>query len=383
MKLFLIGLFFLSILFTLVSQVPQILELNISIYFQSIWFLLILSLLLSKQFYLSEKINKLAFLVFFLVIYVFVMEVLSEKPYLHTAHYINMSKSFMILSISYYMAPLIPERKFNQLLGYIALFGGMILIISVYQHSFISGYDITSRQYAYTAKNSVSQIILGCVITVLFLLHSKSMLLTIVKVLFIFFSIYILFILKSRATIIGLIFVLIALIFVTNNKKLKYYTLLLISIMILVLVYNHDLLQIIYKNILLANRTGGLDEISSGRLKFFTMFPDIFIENVWFGRGRFFSESFLLSILINYGVIGSTVIIIFILQPILFYRKYLKAINPLNLTFLLLLLTFYFNGLFEEQAPFGPGSKNFMLWLIFGYLLQKHMRGNKNAKSTY
>jgi len=373
MKIFIRELFFLSILITLISQVPQILEMNIGIYLQLIWVLLLIALFATKSIQFKKKLNRLFLLVFYLMIYVVAMDVFTGKSYIDTPHYINMLKSFFILSISFYVAPFISEKKFNSKLTFIALFGGLVLTFALYKYSFSVGFDITSLQYAYGSKNSVSQIILSCLIIVLFLFTSKNPLLKIIRLLFIFFALYILFLLKSRATILGLVFVLIVIFLQSSNKKLKYSSLLLLSTATIMLFLKEGLLNVVYSNILLGNREGDLNNITSGRVDFFIEFPNKFIENIWFGHGNYFSESFPLSNLLEYGIVGSFFVFIFVLQPIIFYKKHLTLSNSLHLTFLLLILTYYFNGLVEEQSPLGPGSKNFFLWLIFGYLLQKHL----------
>ncbi len=372
-------LFLVSILFTILSQVPQILDLNLSIYFQLMWVVLLVFLLFIKSIYLSKQIVMLLILVLLTIFYSFFMELFTYKNYLNSPHYINITKSFFIVALSFYAAQYITEDKFKIALLYISLIGGSILAIAVYKHSFETGFDITAAKYAYAAKNSVSQIILSCMIIVLFLSNFKNNLMKIFSLIFLFFSLYLIFILKSRATILALVFVAGILLLQSNNRKLQYGIILFLIITTITLVLNTELFNIIYNNIILGSRSGDLNNISSGRFELYEKFPALFSENILFGQGNLFIESFPLSILLEYGIIGGMSIFLFVLAPILFFKRKLEFLNPLHLVFLLLILIFYFNGIFEYEAPLGPGSKNFMLWVIFGYLLQKQTIKNEKA----
>ena len=381
MKNFIVTLFFTSILFTILSQVPQFLDAKVSSYFQLSWLILLIFLLFTKNIFLSKSLSIIFILTLFTIVYSLLLESVTNEVYLHSPHYMNMLKSVFVLALSFYSAQFITESRFKSGLVFVSLVGGTILLFSVYKYSFANGFDITSRVYAYASKNSVSQIILSCMIIVIFLSNPRSRLAKVLNLTFLLVSIYVILILKSRATIFGLVFIAIALFIQTNDKKKKYTTLIFLSLTGVVLFLNDTLFNILYKNIILGSREGGLNDVSSGRVDFFLNFPSQFIEHVWFGHGYLFSESFPLSVLLDNGIIGSFTIFLFVLIPIIFYKKKLTASNPLHLSFLLLIVTFYFNGLFEQQAPLGPGSKNFMLWLLFGYLLQSELKHKKKENN--
>lgn len=377
MKYIISKLFLLSILFTILSQAPQVLELNLSIYLQLTWFVLLITLFVAKGIYLSKPITAILLLVVLTLVYALSMEAFTYKNYMASAHFMNITKSFFILALSFYAAKYISEEKFKSALVLVSLIGGIVLTIAVYQHSFASGFDVTSRIYAYAAKNSVSQIILSCLIIVLFLTENKSFIFKIANVIFILFALYVVFVLKSRATIFGLVFVAIALLVQSKNKKLKYVVLLVLIASTAILFFNQELFAIFYNNILLGSREGDINEISSGRFDMYKKFPELFSENILFGHGELFIESFPLSVLIDFGLLGGIAIFLFVYAPIRFFKRNLSTRNSLHLAFLLLIITFYFNGIFEQQAPLGPGSKNFMLWVIFGFLLQKQINQSK------
>lgn len=100
-------------------------------------------------------------------------------------------------------------------------------------------------------------------------------------------------------------------------------------------------------------------------------FPKLFSENVFFGRGYYFIESFPLATLVQVGLIGSSLIFSFLYWVFRKIRTHFHHFNSLDLCVLILFYSLMLNGLFEEQAPFGPGAKSFLFWFPFGFVLYK------------
>ncbi|MFD0798205.1 hypothetical protein ACFQZJ_12095 [Maribacter chungangensis] len=375
------SVFFLSVFLTLISQVPQVLEMQISVYLQSSWLVTLVLLIVNRSIFIGEAVTFIALLFIFLIIYALLMQIVSGNDYFESAHIGNIAKSLLIFIIAYNSAPYFTDTDFAKWLGRIGLIGGTILAISIYWASFATEFDVKDITYAYKAKNSASQILLSCQIFVLLLFQSKVKVTRLFKVVFLLFTLYLILMLKSRATILGLIFVIILTYRYTSNKIIKKLTLVFTLISGSIVLFFEDIRNILIENILFGGRDiNDLNEVSSGRVEFLYEFPELFSENIWFGRGYYFIDSFPLSILLGFGAIGSLFIFIFLLLPILFLRKRLRFYNPLHLVFLLLVVTYYFNGLFEEQSPFGPGSKNFLLWLILGYLFRVCQRRPRLAE---
>lgn len=375
------GAFFLSVFLTLISQVPQVLEMDISLYLQAFWLVPLVLLFINRSIFVGKTMVFIAILFTTLILYALVMELATGNPYFNSGHIENIAKSIFILVIAYNSAPYFNDREFSKGLGRIGLIGGTILAISIYWFSFLTEFDIKEITYAYNQKNSASQILLSCQIFVLLLFNSKNKVEQLFKLAFLIFTLYLLLILKSRATILGLVFVIILTYRYMPNKVLKNLTLLFLLISGIVIILNENIRSILIDNILLGGRdVNDLNDVSSGRVDFLYEFPKLFSENIWFGRGYYFSESFPLSVLLEFGIIGGALIFTFLFFPIHFFKKHLSSLYPLHLVFLLLLVTYYFNGLFEEQAPLGPGSKNFLLWLIFGYLLRERQRFKTSVK---
>jgi hypothetical protein len=57
--------------------------------------------------------------------------------------------------------------------------------------------------------------------------------------------------------------------------------------------------------------------------------------------------------------------------PIWFAKKLWVFIDDdFTASFILIVLIYMFNSIFEQQAPFGPGAKNFLLWVVLGFVIK-------------
>ena len=369
----LISLFyFLSVVTTLISQLPQILETGLSAYFQLIWVLPLGLLIIFKTFRIDRVLLIALIILLLLTIILSMFHFFGIKPYLNSPHLINLYKSILILIISYNSAFHIDMEMFSVKLGLITLFCGLFLALGVYSFSFVSDFQIESREYAYSGKNSISQIILSCLIlSTLLLVNYNDKIIISIRFFNVFFSIFVLLLLKSRASILGFLVVLVILFFQSTYKFLKWYILIGLFMVAILLANNDEFKNILIKSIFLAGRDGGdLNDASSGRFDFFIEFPHLFAQNILFGYGNLFSESFPLSVLLDYGLIWSLLVFFVVLIPVIYWKRF-SCLPNVNLlfSFKLVIIIHYINALFEQQAPIGPGAKNFLLWSILGILL--------------
>ena len=105
-----------------------------------------------------------------------------------------------------------------------------------------------------------------------------------------------------------------------------------------------------------------------------------FYSVIILGAGRYKFEAFFISVLYQYGIIVGTFFIAFSLYPIVIYNKTKKGESynkNVYVCFILLIIAFLINGLFEELTPFGPGVKCMPLWIMVGLL---SMASNKKRK---
>ena len=256
---------------------------------------------------------------------------------------------------------------------------GIIVGIDVFR-KYIYGMSLTSRIYAYDSKNSVSQILLTSWLLIIFLKLGKG---TFFTKIFYYFSIIILTItligLKSRATLIMIPIIIIWILFNGNlNKKLRKIILIALGLIFLFFLFNPNYFNILINGVLLAGReVRDLNDISSGRMNEWISFWDDFQGGILLGQGRMKRESLFLTSLLEFGMIGGSLVILIASWPIYWMVKYLKKSDRYYLVFTSVTITYFFNGFFEQLAPFGPGVKCFFLWFMLGIFISNRKLNKK------
>lgn len=376
LKFKIIHLYFLGIIATLLSQLPIFIENGTTQYFQIVWILPIMGLFYMKHFRLNKVIVSLLIVTILLSAFVILMSFFNTNLYFKSPHLINIFKSLFILVISFNYSFFVDIDTFTSKIGWISFLLGSIICFSVYIQVLKSNIAITDRTYAYAAKNSVSQIIISCLIIAFFFVSNQGnlggMMLKSLKLIFIAFGIYVIFILKSRATILGLFFFM-WLIIKRKDALPKLFLVFVISLFGFILFFFNDLRNLLFYNIIFAGRDmTDFNDASSGRIGFISDFPVLFFENMFLGHGFIFNECFPLSVLLDYGILGGILVFYFAIIPIVYMKKMWTLRNyNLPAVFISLVLIYYFNSLFEQQAPFGPGAKNFFLWVFLGFAMNK------------
>ena len=174
-------------------------------------------------------------------------------------------------------------------------------------------------------------------------------------------------ILRSRATIIGFAFVLYYFVFKSRNTRVKVVSIFLTIAAVVIVFSIPSLYKVIVEGILFAARdVEDFNDLTSGRTYLISEGIDMFTERIWFGRGNLYMDCMPLVMLVQYGVVGASVVFAFLF----FIGKKVNAFLNNNNLFLVTFLLFYsfiLNSLFEAQPPFGPGIKCFMLWMMIGF----------------
>ena len=86
-------------------------------------------------------------------------------------------------------------------------------------------------------------------------------------------------------------------------------------------------------------------------------------------------DCFYVAALVSYGLLAWPLIVMALL-PVIWSCKNLKNGKKEDICFFIIAVSIFFISLFEEQAPFGPGSRCYILWLMWGILLQINSRGS-------
>lgn len=366
-------LLILTCFFTNISQIPFIVKKGMSSKISIIfWLISLIVLVYNKKIFISNKIVPYIICTWCLLIFVFFIELLTGNKYIKSVITYSYLVSFFIFILGFFYSKVIPIENYKNIALSYVISG---IIVSVFVALEIGDIQniLTSRSYAYASKNSVSQIIVTTIILLITCIKTNKYYLKIIKGISVIGLLILILLLKSRASILSIPLVLLIILLsksMSNNEK-KY--ILIASIIVVTIVFiNKDIFDTLINNIILGGReSDNLEDLTSGRYSMWKSFPELFSESYIMGRGYYYIESFPLAILINFGMIGSIPIFIFTLEsirwPLIRIVKCKdKNILLILLIILLLSIVYWFNGLFEELSPLGPGVKCYFLWLTFG-----------------
>lgn len=371
--------FILVIIASLFSQVAIFYEMeSLASALKMSWIIPAFFLILARgQKYLSQSLSSYYLLFFVTIGYIFLCDFVLENKYWGDDA-MNIIISFLVFVVSYVFWTKNYSDKFLELLCLVLNISGIILGFIVWT-KYLNGYDISARTYAFAEKNSMGQIILCTMIVPLCFINKNSGRIT--KNLLIFgcvWCVYVVALMKARATLVSLLFVVWYFYKYRANYRTKKWIRYGIILGIVYLSFNSGIWDTIKNNIFFGSReSSDLNDISSGRFDVIAYAISAFSRNIFFGIGNFYVDCFPVSLLVQFGIIGSFIIISYLCR---FYRFVYMLDRKQNLfaATKLLLYTFLINGLFEAQPPFGPGIKCFTLWIMVGFSLAQ---SEKNKQS--
>lgn len=256
-------------------------------------------------------------------------------------------------------------------LSYLLLGCGLLLGLYVYFEYLVNN-NLMDRVYAVNNKNSIAQIIFCCTLIPFLSIKKHNNILK--------YSLYsiaavltlIVFMIKSRATIIGVFWVITYFIFSRNTFKTKIWLLGVSAVIILVILFNDSLYNIVINGILFSGRnSSSLNDLSSGRVVLISQCIEGISKNFWFGNGNRYMDCMPIIMLYQYGFWGALMVFAFLANIAyhVTFRMDRTSENSVNLIAYLLFGCFMLNSLFEAQPPFGPGIKCFLLWVFIGFSL--------------
>ena len=179
--------------------------------------------------------------------------------------------------------------------------------------------------------------------------------------------------LKSRATLVGIPVVLLWIIFnAKKDKRVRNIVLLLTVVVFVFFIFHPSAYESLIDNVIFAGRdSGNIDSISSGRANEWRNFGKDFSEAWLFGYGDAKRESVILTALLEFGVLGGSLVLILAIWPVAWGVRRLNKESQFYMLFTSTALVYFTNGIFEQLTPFGPGVKCYFLWFLFGVLLNR------------
>ena len=245
---------------------------------------------------------------------------------------------------------------------------------------YLRSIDLNSSFYNYVfGKNEIAVMLLCSLIVGLVLYEPNNMLKRMFKIVSIFFLLVDILYLRCRSSFLGVVF-LFGTLSVYSNKmtqRLRVSVLLFLLGVTIYFLVNPDSFEFFLNQIIYAGRdSSDVSSLSSGRDLQVKEGVDTFWSSPIFGYGGGPSlDCFYVAALVSYGLLAWPLIVMALL-PVIWSCKNLKNGKKEDICFFIIAVSMFFISLFEEQAPFGPGSRCYILWLMWGILLQINSRGS-------
>lgn len=357
----------ISCFFCIMSQLPNLWGNSIiSLIYNIGWIVLFIAFLRKENYKIRiPRIIYLLPIIFDIII--LLMQIFTSKNYIDSNMFRPLNLCFFISIIGYYLGKYYDSKIIIKIIKAFIL-GSIILGFSIFMNTF-SGVDWQNATgYLYTAKNSAAIIFLVAIIMGVIYIKDLKKIFIVPSIVFFTFLIMML---KSRATIVCLVFVILyIIIFYVKRPIVKLFLSMVFVGLALYIIFNDSAYNFFINKIMLNNRgSEDLSVITSGRDEHIDIFVKMFPTYFFLGTGGTYLESFSLASLLSYGFfVGSTIILYAILPGIIVVKTMKKVYIDKRFKHLILALniSMLVNGLFEELTPLGPGVKCFVLWLFFG-----------------
>lgn len=362
------ALLLLAILGSLLSQLPTVLAAESGGPLKMLWVLPFAYMLLTApQAYISGRLAPFYLFVAVFALYLVCCQMFTGREYLGDDIY-NIAISLLVTLVGYNYWLHHGGREPMQLICMIMLLCSLLISVQVYT-GFLADSDITSKTYAYNAKNSVGSILLCCSFVILLFFCPTNRLIRLGGRALSFVALAVMVMVRSRATLLSGVVVLGYMAFRTDNKRLRWWVIIVSILVVLLVLVSHDVYEVVVGGILLGGREGGnLDNVSSGRVILFAIALQLIPQHPLVGSGNYYVDCMPLNILTEYGVVGLLMVMTFCLTLLRQMRRGVGT-GRVSMAAYVLYLSFLVNGMLEAYPPFGPGVKCFTLWLLYGFAL--------------
>ena len=335
-----------------------------------LWAIIMLECVITCRFRFSKQ--ALTFIGTGIIFYFLVLLLTLFRPgnsYLSSSICMTLGISILIFICGNALGNKLNENDIEVIMRWFVL--GSLLMGTVYfVQNLATGFNLTSRIYNNVSfnKNSAAQLISSAIcILILGVNKNKTKKNTFIRIALIVYLTLILLLLRSRSCILCFAFaILVMLLSKYTSRKVKKWIYAILVVAAIVLVFNSGLRKTLIEQILFANRDAtSLDNLTSGRIAIYSSFWDLVKGHELVGNGALYYECFYLSAIVQFGFPVGLYLWGFVLHALNCIRKIYKNFNY-GWLLMILALSYSLNGIFEGLPPFGPGTKNFLLWLLFG-----------------
>lgn len=350
------------------------------------WGLIVITVLAHRKLYLSVRDMKFIMAVIISMTILLVIQLATGKNYFSSL----LTKCILIAIAVFAIGCMVSrtektwgtERK----LIFVYVLSACLLCAMVYV-GYLRGQDISSRLFSYTSKNETSFVAVSAIIMLLYMPSQKgdTKLMTLIRAALIVFLLYVIANMRCRSMLVSSAVVFAVFLFQkSSSRRIK--TLVVLGFGILLIALQQDGFYDTFVNdILLAGRDkNDTNDISSGRLAQISLGLQKLGDNLLLGTGDTRTiDCFYVSVLMQYGVLLGTFFLGLGCYPCIWGIVNCKRIkSPLCIIMTMCALTYVIGGMFEENAPFGPGVRCYISWFLFGYLRVQQAQGYFEGKNN-
>lgn len=343
------------------------------------WSLIFVTVFLVGKLFLDKRDAKLLLFVFGMLLLLMAFQLFSGKDYFSAMLTKCIVLAMVIFGAGCLMAR--TERTWGQetvwVYAYVFAAG---LLCAVVARDYLAGQDITSRFYSYTSKNETAFLAVSAIVMLLYFPAAEKCgrIRKVLRFVLIAFFTYMVFSMRSRSMMIAEAAIIAVFLFQRNSSRgVKFLVVLGVALLILIL-QDDQLYNSFITNYLYAGRDANdINDITSGRLIQIDRGINAFLQSPFIGTGDVATvDCFYVSALMQYGGFVGTVFIVLAFYPFAWgFSNYKKIKSPIGMIMILCALTYLIGGMFEENAPFGPGVRCYVSWFLFGYLRVQQARG--------
>ncbi|GEM_PF-4890870 len=356
-------------LITVLSQLPDLRgEMIKQIVLFGVWCIVFFISLIRIPVRLNTNILYIIALVMCFDIYCGILSIAKGTRYLHSSLIYPVNLSLFILVIGYFMAFYLDKNKIK-LICAIYISGILFVMLNIYLKYFKGVVLNFNEGYVYTSKNSIGVMVLLAAIILAIYIKGNNGLFKIVKVILITLMLLFISIIQNRASLVAALAAVVfyVLFYIPDIRKRLILFLVLVTASIASL-SNTKIVKYL-DSIMSISRYGmNLDKLSTGRMQLNNRAIEIFFQHPFVGIGSAYTENFQLSSLAQYGVMGALPILVlsliglweFLIKSKVKKDDFVKMLGIIFVTALVI-------STFEELAPFGPGTRFYMMWLLTGY----------------
>mgnify|MGYP000706255891 CR=1 FL=1 len=137
-----------------------------------IWIILLIYIFLKKRIKVFYSTFKILFAIVYIFELLFIAGIFTKNSYFNSSVLQGLILSIFIYCLGTFVGDKFTDKDLKFIsLSYVI--SATLVALSIYIEYFSAGFDITSRQYAYASKNSISQIIFTAIVILMFIRFEK------------------------------------------------------------------------------------------------------------------------------------------------------------------------------------------------------------------